>query len=185
VPMISEPFVPIETPRLLLRCVEERDAHSVSRLMTPAVSQWLASWHMPFTPLMAAELIDSARKSAFDGVALPFAVVERASGQLVGWTTVLCTNEDRCRGSFGYWLGEPFQGQGYMREIASSALAAGFQLLNLDVIEAGAQPENLPSLAVMRACGMKPAGERMVYASARDRQELCHYYEIRRSPRDG
>jgi [ribosomal protein S5]-alanine N-acetyltransferase len=177
----SEPFVPIETSRLLLRCVEERDANIVSRLMTPGVSQWLASWHMPFTPSMAADLIDAARISAFDGDGLPCAVVEKASGQLVGWTTVLRTNDDRCRGSFGYWLGEPFQGQGYMREIASSALAAGFQLLNLDVIEAGAQPENLPSLAVMRACGMQMAGERMIYASARDRHELCHYYEIKRS----
>lgn len=184
-PMKGDPFVPIETPRLLLRCVEQRDAHSVSRLMTPAVSQWLASWHMPFTPLMAAELIDSARKSAFDGVALPFAVVERASGKLAGWTTVLCTNEDRCRGSFGYWLGEPFQRQGYMAELAPLVLAAGFELLNLDMIEAGAQPENRASFAVMRACGMTPAGERIVYASARDRQELCHFYEIRRSPRDG
>jgi [ribosomal protein S5]-alanine N-acetyltransferase len=181
----GDPFEPIETPRILLRCVDLGDADATSRLMTPAVSQWLASWHMPYSPLMAMDLIAAARNSAFNGGGLPFAVIEKESGSFMGWTTVNRDPENGRCGSFGYWLGEPFQKQGYMGEIAPFALTAGFELLSLDVIEAGAQPENRASLAVMRGCGMQPAGERMVYASTRDRHELCHFYEIRRPPRHG
>ena len=53
------------------------------------------------------------------------------------------------------------------------ALAAAFKLLDVDVIEAGAQPENTASLAVMHGRGMKFNEERMVYAPARKREELA------------
>ena len=55
--------------------------------------------------------------------------------------------------------------------------AAGITEADLNVIEAGAQPENAVSFAVMRWCGMTPAGERMVFAPARERDELCLLYE--------
>jgi ribosomal-protein-alanine N-acetyltransferase len=72
----------------------------------------------------------------------------------------------------GYWLGEKHHGKGYMKELAPVALAAAFKLLDVEVIEAGAQPENTASLAVMRGCGREFTGERMVYAPARKREEL-------------
>jgi RimJ/RimL family protein N-acetyltransferase len=43
-----------------------------------------------------------------------------------------------------------------MSEALGHAMAAGFQYLALERIEAGAQPENLSSFAVMRRVGMKP-----------------------------
>lgn len=67
-----------------------------------------------------------------------------------------------------------------MRELAPVAMAAGFELLDLDVIEAAAQPGNDASFAVMRACGMQLTGERLVYAPARNRNELCLVYEVQR-----
>ena len=80
----------------------------------------------------------------------------------------------------GYWLGAAHQGHGYMREAAPAAVAAAFGRLGLEVVEAAAQPENAASFAVLRSCGMVPAGECMVLASARGREELCLRYEIQR-----
>lgn len=67
-----------------------------------------------------------------------------------------------------------------MREATAALVPAAFGFMDIDVIEAGAQPGNVGSFAVMRALGMKPAGERMVFAPARDREELCLYYELPR-----
>jgi ribosomal-protein-alanine N-acetyltransferase len=53
------------------------------------------------------------------------------------------------------------------------------------VIEAGAQPGNTASFAIMRACGMRPVGERMIPVPARGRDELCHFYEVHRPPHQG
>ena len=177
---MDAPFPPLETERLRLRCVAPDDAHATSALMTPEVSRWVAYWPFPFTYQMAVERIESSLKLAHTGDMLPFAVVEKASDQMIGWVMFNRDTEDRQRGSFGYWLGEKYHGKGYMTELGRVALAAAFKLLDVDVIEAGAQPDNTASFAIMRRCGMRFIGERMVYAPSRRREELCHFYEIKR-----
>jgi RimJ/RimL family protein N-acetyltransferase len=66
-----------------------------------------------------------------------------------------------------------------MREALSAALPQAFTLLNLDVIEAAAQVRNKRSLAVLHDVGMKTLGERMIFAPARGRYELCVGLELR------
>ena len=98
----------------------------------------------------------------------------------MGWVMIHRDNADRSRASFGYWLGECFQGHGYMRDIAPVAIAAGFSCLAVDVIEAGAQVDHAASFAVMRRCGMRASGEKWIYAPARQRDEYCRFFEVRR-----
>lgn len=176
--MEADPFPPVGTPRLLLRCLRPGDAAGLSAMMTPAVSRWLAMWPVPFTPAMAAARIAAARRAAAEGHALPFALERRTDGALLGWAGVHRDPANPRRGTLGYWLGEAHQGSGYMREAAAAAVAAGFAVLGLDAIEAGAQPGNAASFAVMRGCGMVPVGERMLHAPARGQDELCLIYEV-------
>lgn len=176
----QDAFRSLETARLRLRCVSDEDAEQTAKMMTPEVSRWVAHWPIPFTCEMAAARIKAARKRASVGDALPFAVTAKASGDLIGWVTINRDEGNRKRGSLGYWFGEKHHGKGYMRELAPAVLAAGFQVLGLDVIEAATQPGNAASIAVIKACGMLQTGEGLVYASARNRHELCHFYEIQR-----
>jgi ribosomal-protein-alanine N-acetyltransferase len=177
---MTSPFPAVDTARLRLRCVRPEDAEPTAALMTAEISRWVARWPMPFTPGMAAERIATSHAAARAGNALPFAIIEKASEAFSGWIVIHRDADDILRGSFGYWLGEACHGRGYMREAAPAALQAGFTLLGLDAIEAGAQPGNEASFAVIRACGMAPIGTRMVPAPARGRDELCHMFEIRR-----
>jgi ribosomal-protein-alanine N-acetyltransferase len=178
-------FPPILTARLLLRCVEAGDSAATAALITPAVSQWVARWPYPFTAEMAAARIADSRAAAALGEELPFAIVEQSAGVLIGWLVIHRNDVEPTRASFGYWLGEAWHGRGYMREAAPPALDDAFSRLGLTVIEAGAQPGNTASFAIMRACGMSPAGERMVPAPARGRDELCHVYERHRPSHHG
>lgn len=179
--MLTEPFAPIETPRLRLRCVASEDAAATSALMTEFVSKWLASWPTPFTPERASQRIELAREAARRKDMIPCKITVKETGQLVGWITLARSESDERRGALGYWLGEQYHGQGFAREALAALLLDGFRLLDLDVIEAGAQPENAGSFAVMRACGMIEAGKRMVHAPSRNRDELCLFYEMNRS----
>jgi ribosomal-protein-alanine N-acetyltransferase len=176
--MTSEPFERQQTSRLVLRCVTANDSAATSLLMTPGVSCWLASWPVPFTLGMASARIHALRQLAFLGDALPFAITTKTDGELLGWAIVERNGRDRKSASLGFWLGERHHGKGYMQEVAPVVMAAGFKLLSVDVIEAGAQVANIGSFTIMRLCGMKPVGERMVHASARGRDELCRFYAI-------
>lgn len=166
---------PIETLRLRLRCVEDRDAESLSALMTPSVSRWVASWPSPLPIEQALTLIARAREAAFQRKALPMVVERIADAVVLGWIAVNTSPENG--GFLGYWLGEHFHGRGYMREAAPPTVAAAFQRLNVGLIEAGVQLGNAPSIRVLEACGMRYVGERMVYASARGQKERCAWYE--------
>ncbi len=148
-------FEPIETKRLRLRCVEERDAAPTTVMMTPAISKWVATWPTPFSVKMAEDRISKARTAAQEGLALPIAVEPRAMPTLLGWINVNVASRDLGRGTIGYWLGEEHHGLGYMREAIPLALRAGFRLLGLETIEAGAQIGNEPSVAILKACGMR------------------------------
>jgi [ribosomal protein S5]-alanine N-acetyltransferase len=149
-------------------------------MMTPEISQWLAGWPVPFTVGMAATRIVTCRRRAYAGESLPFSVVKQADGTGIGWASLDRNSGNARRGSLSFWLGEQHHGKGYMGELVPFVIAAGFERLDLNVIEAGAQTENTASLAVMRGCNMRPSGEKMVFAAARNRHEICCFHEIRR-----
>jgi ribosomal-protein-alanine N-acetyltransferase len=67
------------------------------------------------------------------------------------------------RGSFqnaylGYWVGEPYAGQGYMREGMQLALRFAFSDLRLHRVEANIQPANKRSLALAKKSGFRREG---------------------------
>jgi ribosomal-protein-alanine N-acetyltransferase len=67
------------------------------------------------------------------------------------------------RGAFqnaylGYWVGEPYAGQGYMREGMQLALRFAFHELRLHRVEANIQPANKRSLALAKKSGFRREG---------------------------
>lgn len=124
----------------------------------------------------ARDRIEKGQAFAQTRKALPLAVIRRTDNAFLGYIGMGMSGESK--GNFGYWLGEGFQGQGYMREAGPAALGLGFAFLGASVIGAGAQLANIASIAVLKACGMRFVDERMVHAPVRDRDELCAWYEV-------
>lgn len=70
---------------------------------------------------------------------------------------------DVIRGAFqnaylGYWVGEPYAGQGYMRDGMQLALRFAFNELKLHRVEANIQPANKRSLALAKESGFRREG---------------------------
>ena len=173
-------FDGIDTDRIHLRCVRPSDAVVVAQLMTPSVSRWLASWPETVTEAFVAARILEARAAVADGQALHFLIARRTDRAVMGWIRVSRVEADPKRGDLGYWLSDAYHSHGYMPEAAHAALTAAFDRLGLDSIEGGAQPENVASLSVMRRLGMEYSDERVVWASARGRDEPCVFYSVTR-----
>ncbi len=67
------------------------------------------------------------------------------------------------RGNFesaylGYWVGQPFAGQGYATEGVGLAVRHAFKVLRLHRLEANIVPTNLASLKVIKRCGFRKEG---------------------------
>jgi RimJ/RimL family protein N-acetyltransferase len=121
------------------------------------------------------------RDATAAGRALCLAIERRDIEGLMGWVMLLRVEGHAGLGDLGYWLGEPFHGQGFMTEAARATVADGFARFALEAVQAGAQPGNAASFGVMRTLGMTPIGPRTVWASARGREEICEYYAVTRA----
>ena len=170
------------TARLRLRPLTDADAGPSAALMAEPISRRTGSWRPDNGPADVLERIQRHRLAQTEGRGVMRAIERRADGALMGWIGVDGLKDQPGRGTIGYWLGEAFWGRGYGGEAAAAVLNAAWTWLELDVIEAGVQPDNTASLAIVRRLGMVPIGERTTVSSARGTRELCLYFEIRRPP---
>lgn len=58
----------------------------------------------------------------------------------------------------GYFVGEPYSARGYMTEAIRLMLWYAFERLRLHRVEANVQPQNSPSLALVKRAGFKREG---------------------------
>ena len=73
--------------------------------------------------------------------------------------------------AIGYWLGQPYWGQGFMSEAARAFIAHVFEVTGVDTLYSGAVSDNAASLRVQEKLGFVHDGESMLYIPAR-RKEL-------------
>lgn len=170
----------LRTARLVLRPPRDDDAAAIAAAMTPAVSQWVGRWPVPFTVEMARARVAEALESMARGSALICAIEH--GGGFAGWIgggrEVDGQEIGGARGSFGFWLGEAFRGRALMQEAAPAFVAALRARLALESVEAVCQADNLGSAKVLAACGLRRVGTRMDYAPARARDELVDVWEL-------
>lgn len=171
---------PVDTERLRLRCAEARDADALAGLMSETVSRRLASWPVPYTPLMALDRIAGVRMAAAERRSLPLVIERRTDGAVLGWISVSRAPGDHATALITYWLGEGYQGHGYMREAAPAVVREAFALMDVVRLRAAVQADNAPSLAVARLLGMTPMGGGRIWCPARGRDEPCLWFELPR-----
>lgn len=171
---------PVDTLRLRLRPAEADDAEALAGLMSEAVSRRLASWPVPYTPVMALDRIAGVRMAAAERRSLPLVVERRSDGQVMGWISISRAPGDPTTALITYWLGEHYQGLGYMREAMPAAVREAFTLMDVARLRAAVQADNAPSLAVIRRLGLAPMGEGRIWCPARGRDEPCLWFEVPR-----
>lgn len=170
----------IETDRLRLRCAEARDAEAISALMNEAISRRLASWPYPYTVPMAEDRIAGVRVAAAQRRSLPLVIERRSDGAVMGWISISRAPGEDSVALLTYWLGDGFQGQGYMSEAAPAAVRHAFALMDVARLRAAVQGDNDASLGIVRLLGMSGLGPGRIWCPARGREEGCLWFELDR-----
>ncbi len=148
----------VETPRLLLRA------------LTPEV------YKKVFTSLSEAELreffgcrndaeLGEERKKYEQGLSmyrkslLIFQMIEKSSGQIIGWCGYHTWYLPHHRAEIGYMISdESKKGLGYMKEALPFVLDFGFNEMKLQRVEALIGPDNVPSLKLVHSMGFVQEG---------------------------
>jgi RimJ/RimL family protein N-acetyltransferase len=151
------PIPTLRTERLLLRPFQQDDAPVVQALAgVPEVALTTQNIPYPYEDGIAEQWIATHRESWEDGTFLTLAVTCPAEG-LVGAVGLDIDAWNR-RAELGYWIGRPFWGRGYATEAAAAVMELGFDLLDLNRIEARHMTRNPASGRVMQKVGMEFEG---------------------------
>ncbi len=124
------------------------------------LTPWEPIW--PSDDLTRSGFRRRLRRYAEDIVAdrsYPFLIFRAADGALLGGITLANVRRGIVQaGTIGYWVGEPFAGQGHMTAALRVLLPFLFSELTLHRIEAACIPSNAASVRVLEKCGFVREG---------------------------
>ena len=181
--------VAIDTERMVLRPPVHADFRAWTELREESrafLTPWEPSWSADhLTRRSFTNRVYWAQRSISGGTALPL-FLERRDGILLGAITL-----DNIRrgpalaGTLGYWIGERFKRQGFMREAIQGVVHHAFHRMDLSRIEAACLPENAPSRALLESCGFKYEGVAQSYLQINGRWRTHVLYAALRMDRRG
>lgn len=170
----------LTTARLTLRPFVLGDATTVQQLAGAwAVADTTLNIPHPYPDGMAEEWISHHRERFQHGESLTLAITLRAGSILMG--AISLRPELRFdRAEMGYWIGQPYWGQGHCTEAARALIAYGFGEMGLNRIYATHLVRNPASGRVMQKAGMTFEGTLRQHVKKGDRYEDLHLYGILR-----
>jgi len=155
------PGLLIETARLRLRCLRDDDLADLVRLIGNwEVTRWLAAVPYPYTETDGREFLALMRQDYATGQPQRFTLALRETDGLIGGVGLDGSRGDGSNEpALGYWIGQPYWGNGYAREAVAAIIDYGFQTLGLQTIRAYTDPANTASQKVLLSCGLAPVGD--------------------------
>ncbi|WP_170385421.1 GNAT family N-acetyltransferase [Ruegeria atlantica] len=180
----------LETERLSLRPPVHSDFNDWTALRR-ASKEYLTPWE----PVWAKDHLTRksftnrvywAQRSVASGTAIPLFLFRRSDDLLVGAITLDNIRRGPAQaGTLGYWTGQAFARNGYMREAIGAVVHYAFTRLDLSRIEAACLPENTPSRGLLESSGFKYEGVAQSYLQINGRWRTHVLYASLRSDRRG
>ena len=148
----------IETPRLRLRWLEDRDVPALYRIFgDPEAMRY---WSCP--PLederAAAMLLAEIHEHAAKDTLYQWGVADRTSDEVIGTCTLHAISVPHRRAELGFAVHRALWGRGYASEAARAAVEFAFGEMNLHRLEADVDPRNHASLRCLEKLGFRKEG---------------------------
>lgn len=188
--LLSKRKLKIETERLSLRPPVHSDFREWSALRRSSeayLTPWEPSWAPDHLTRKAfTNRVYWAQRSVSGGTAIPLFLFRRADERLLGAITLDNIRRGPAQaGTLGYWTGQAYARQGYMREAIGAMVHYAFARLDLSRIEAACLPENAASRGLLESSGFKYEGVAQSYLQINGRWRTHVLYASLRSDRRG
>ena len=145
----------LQTARLVLRDLRPEDLDTVTALAgNYEVSKWLVPVPYPYS---RADAEDFLRLDIAGELGLLWVVIH--NGSLIG---AVSTGKE-----LGYWLGQPYWGEGYMTEAARAAVDMSFEISDMSEIRSSHFVGNEGSRRVLEKLGFLDVGGHVHFSNAR------------------
>jgi ribosomal-protein-alanine N-acetyltransferase len=182
--------VRIDTERMMLRPPVHADFRAWANLREQSaefLKPWEPSWSSDhLTRKGFVNRVYWANRSIAQGTALPLFLERRSDRQLLGAITLDNIRRGPAQaGTIGYWIGESYARQGFMREALTALVHHAFEVLDLSRLESACLPENAASRGLLEKCGYKYEGVAQSYLQINGRWRNHVLYANLRGDRRG
>ncbi len=170
----------LTTERLILRPPHQDDADDIALLANNfEIAKNLA--RMPY-PYFDADARDFLKKiTTPDNSSCTFAITKADNGRFIG----VCGLHDAAGlhelPYMGYWLGEPYWGQGYATEAASAIIDLYFKTTSRETMMASCVANNQASRRVIEKCGGEFWKSEDAYSKTTGNTQIIDKFRISRS----
>jgi ribosomal-protein-alanine N-acetyltransferase len=184
------PKLIIETERLILRPPHHNDFNHWVQLRSDSrdfLSPWDPVWSDEHLMLKNFKnRVYWAQRAVKNGSGCPLFLIRKTDRSLIGAVTLDNIRRGPAQaGTLGYWTGQAYARQGYMKEAVNSVVLHAFRKLDLSRVEAACLPENLPSRGLLENCGFKYEGVAQSYLQIAGRWRTHVLYASIRHDRRG
>ncbi|SDW78236.1 GNAT family N-acetyltransferase [Paenibacillus sp. CF384] len=144
-------FPPVTTDRLILRELTLDDAEEVFKHFSdPEVTAF-----MDIEPCQSIAEAEDIIQFHIEDSGCRYGLFSKESGSLIGTCGYHCWVKDEggpSRAEIGFDLGRAYWGQGYMKEVLRPMFRLGFDVMQLDYIEATVEEANVRCQRLLEAC---------------------------------
>lgn len=144
------PFPKLETERLILREVEDKDVEQLFEILSdPEVAKF--DYFYPVTSEgEAKEFIERYKIELKDKEEITWGIILKETNKLIGICNFGNFNEEARRAETGYDIIQTEWGKGYATEAIAAIIDYGFNSMNLNRIEGMVTPGNDASVKVLK-----------------------------------
>lgn len=143
------PFPVLETERLILRQVSEKDIDEIFFLRSdPKILQFLGR-DPAINADEALRFIKMINELEKNNEGITWGIVLKPHNKLIGTICYWNIMKGHYRAEVGYGLHTAFQGKGIMQEALQEVLRYGFETINLHSAEARTDPKNISSIKLL------------------------------------
>ena len=159
-------FPRLETSRLVLRAIEQRDCADLYHHFATLRSS--PHWNLQHRNLgEAGKHIEIIRAQYMEKRIIWWALATREKDRVIG-SCSLYDFAGKSRAEIGYWLSREFQGRGMATEAVREVVKYGFTTMRLHRIQTACHPHNLAAVKVTKKAGFQEEGILREYEPGRE-----------------
>jgi len=150
-----EDFPELYTKRLHLRKIQFEDLTAlVKHANNKKIADRIINIPHPYREPDAAFRISFVVKGFKSKTRYVFAIILESNQEMIGEISLHFLDKDQRHAQLAYWIGEPFWNKGIATEASKAVIQFGLEDLNLDLIYADCDTDNIASQKVLINSGM-------------------------------
>ena len=152
-------FPKIETERLFLTELRAEDISNIVKYASNKnISDFTQNIPFPYAEKDAIFWINMANQGFKNRNQYTFAIRQKDKDDFIGGIGIKIERKNN-RAEIGYWIGEPFWGNGFATEATKAVIKFGFENLDMNKFTSSHLANNPASGKVLKNSGMKREGE--------------------------